>query len=31
MMIYDVTESIEGSTGWYLVVLGLYRAVRVDI
>ena len=30
-MIYDGTGSVEGGTGWYLVVLGQYRAVRVDI
>ena len=31
MMIYDGTGSLEGGTGWYLVVLGQYRAVWVDI
>ena len=30
-MINDGTRSVEGVTGWYLVVLGQYRAVRVDI
>ena len=30
-MIYDCTKSVEGSTGWYLVVLGQYRAIRVEI
>ena len=30
-MIYDGTGSVWGGTGWYLVVLGQYRAVRVDI
>ena len=30
-MIYDGTGSVEGGTGWYLVVLGQSRAVRVDI
>ena len=37
-LMYDVTGSIEdgtwsvdGGTGRYLVVLGQYRAVRVDI
>ena len=30
-MIYDGTGSVEGSTGWYLVVLGQNRAVWVDI
>ena len=29
-MIYDDTGSVEGSTGWYLVVLGQYGAVLVD-
>ena len=31
MLIYDGTGSVEGDTGWYLVVLGQYRAVQVDI
>ena len=26
-MIYDGTESVEGGTGWYLVVLGQYNLV----
>ena len=30
-MIYNGTGSVEGGTGWYLVVLGQYRAVLVDI
>ena len=30
-MIYRGTGSVEGGTGWYLVVLGQHRAVRVDI
>ena len=30
-MIYDGTRSVEGGTGWYLVVLGQYRAVRFEI
>ena len=30
-MIYDGTGSVEGGTGWYLVVLGQYSAVRVDM
>ena len=30
-LIYDGTGSVEGSTGWYLVVLGQYGAVLVDI
>ena len=30
-MIYDGTGSLEGGAGCYLVVLGQYRAVRVDI
>ena len=29
-MIYDGTGSVEGSTGWYLVVLGQYGAEPVD-
>ena len=28
-MIYNGTGSVEGGTGWYLVVLGQYRAVLV--
>ena len=28
---YDGTGSVEGGTGWYLVVLCQYWAVRVDI
>ena len=30
-MIYDGTRSVEGGTGLYLVVLGQYRAVWVEI
>ena len=30
-MTYDGTGSVEGGTGWYLVVLGQYRLVLVDI
>ena len=30
-LIYDGTGSVEGGTGWYLVVLGQYEAVLVDI
>ena len=30
-MINDGTRSVEGGTGWYLVVLGQYRAVRFEI
>ena len=30
-MIYDGTGSVEGGTGRYLMVLGQYRAVQVDI
>ena len=30
-MKYDGTGSVEGGTGWYLVVLGQYRAVRFDM
>jgi len=30
-MIYDCTKSVEGSSGWYLVVLGQYRAIQVEI
>ena len=26
-MIYDGTGSVEGGTGWYLVVLGQYKSV----
>ena len=29
-MIYECTKSVEGSTGWYLVVLGQYRSVLID-
>ena len=29
-MIYDGTGSVEGGTGWYLVVLGQYGAELVD-
>ena len=29
-MIYDGTGLVEGSTGWYLVVLGQYRSVLID-
>ena len=29
--IYDGTGSVEGGTGWYLVVLGQYRALQIDI
>ena len=28
-MIYDGAGSVEGGTGWYLVVLGQYRAVLI--
>ena len=28
-LIYDGTGSVEGGIGWYLVVLGQYRAVLV--
>ena len=28
-MTYDGTGSVEGGTGWYLVVLGQYGAVLV--
>ena len=28
-MIHNGTGSVEGSSGWYLVVLGQYRAVLV--
>ena len=28
-MIYDGTRSVEGGTGWYLVVLGQYGVVLV--
>ena len=31
MMIYDGTESVEGGTGWYLVVLGQYNLVLLGI
>ena len=30
-LIYDGIGSVEGGTGWYLVVLGQYEAVLVDI
>ena len=30
-MIYDGTESVEGGTGWYLVVLGQYNLVLLGI
>ena len=30
-MIYDSTGSVEDGTGWYLLLLGQYRVVRVDI
>ena len=30
-MIYDGTRSVEGDTGWYLVVLGQYKLVLLDI
>ena len=29
IMIYDSTGSLQGSTGWYLMVLGQYRAILV--
>ena len=29
-LIYDGTGSVEGGTGWYLVVLGQYGALLVD-
>ena len=29
--IYDGTGSVEGSTGWYFVLLDQYGVVRVDI
>ena len=29
-LIYDGTGSVKGGTGWYLVVLGQYKAVLVD-
>ena len=29
-LIYDGIGSVEGGTGWYLVVLGQYEAVLVD-
>ena len=28
-LIYDGTRLVEGTTGWYLVVLGQYRVVMV--
>ena len=30
-MIYDGTGSVEGGTGWYLVVLGQYNLVLLGI
>ena len=30
-LIHDGTGSVEGGTGWYLMVLGHYGAVLVDI
>ena len=30
-LIYDGAGLVEGSSGWYLVVLGQYEAVLVDI
>ena len=30
-LIYDGAGSVEGGSGWYLVVLGQYEAVLVDI
>ena len=30
-LIYDGTGSVQAGTGWYLVVLGQYREVRVDM
>ena len=30
-MIYDDTGSVEGGTGWYLVVLGQYNLVLLGI
>ena len=29
IMIYDSTGSLQGSLGWYLVVLGQYEAILV--
>ena len=29
-LIHDGTGSVEGGTGWYLVVLGQYEALLVD-
>ena len=29
-LIYDGTVSVEGGSGWYLVVLNQYMAVMVD-
>ena len=29
-LIYDGTGSVEGGSGWYLVLLGQYMAVMVD-
>ena len=31
MLVLDCTGSLEGGTRWYLVVLGQYGAVLVDI
>ena len=30
-MLYDCTESVEGGTGWYLVVLGQYNLLLLGI
>ena len=30
-LIYDNTRSVEGGTGWYLVVLGQYNLVLLGI
>ena len=30
-MIFDGTESVEGGTGWYLVVLGQYNLVLLGV
>ena len=30
-LIHDGTGSVEGGTGWYLMVLGQNRALQVDI
>ena len=29
-LIHDCTGSVEGGTGWYLVVLGQYMSVLID-